>query len=88
MNHRKDQVRLQIWSQIDSQVKLQVRDQIINQIRTQIKQVYESKHPTNHGLSLVVSSVELARTFANFGKGAANKKIAQAVIVFGLGLFF
>ncbi|MDZ4209810.1 MAG: LAGLIDADG family homing endonuclease, partial [Candidatus Curtissbacteria bacterium] len=49
--------------------------QLIHQLFPQIKKIYESVHKTNHGLSLVVASVELARLFADFGRGAANKKI-------------
>ncbi|MDZ7587614.1 MAG: SufD family Fe-S cluster assembly protein [Patescibacteria group bacterium] len=40
-----------------------------------IKNIHEYKNIINHGLDLIVGSVDLARAFVNFGNGAANKKI-------------
>jgi len=40
-----------------------------------ITKIIESEHKKNHGLSLVICSVELARIFEWFGKGNSNKSL-------------
>ena len=42
-----------------------------------VKKFYEPVHKTNHGISIVVSSVKLARIFKQFGTSASTKKIPQ-----------
>lgn len=55
--------------------------QLIYKVFPQVKKIYESVHKINNGLSLIVSSVILARIFADFGRGAANKKIPRWMMV-------
>ncbi len=47
-----------------------------------VKKTYDPEHKINHGISVVVSSVKLARIFESlFGKGSSNKKIPYWMIL-------
>ncbi|MFA4873022.1 MAG: SufD family Fe-S cluster assembly protein [Patescibacteria group bacterium] len=46
-----------------------------------IRKTYKPVHKTNHGISVVVSSAEVSRIFAYFGKGAQNKKLPSWAII-------
>lgn len=47
-----------------------------------IEKTYDSEHKTNHGISIVVSSAKLSRTFETlFGKGCDNKRIPYWMIL-------
>src|SRR3989344_4304566 len=59
----------------------------IKEVENLIKKLFRTKtirtfHKKNHGINVVVCSVELARLFAQeFGKGNSNKKIPQWMLV-------
>ena len=58
----------------------------INDVKHLLKKVfhinkfYESHHKTNHGISVVVASVDLARIFAHFGTSSDTKQLPQWVM--------